>query len=93
MIPDNGGLYGSYQALDQLDDRGDPVFTTDFRDIYYTIAQQWWGLSSDTKKTWALFSNCHKNNYTLTIKFSECDHHHRQSVLYTPQCYVTFRLL
>lgn len=45
-----GGLYGTYQDLSQLDDRGDPVFTTDFRDIYNTIAQQWWALPSDAKR-------------------------------------------
>ncbi|WP_093068809.1 DUF1501 domain-containing protein [Thiothrix caldifontis] len=46
-----GGIYGTYPALDQLDQRGDPIFTTDFRDIYNTIETQWWQQPSDTSKT------------------------------------------
>ena len=39
-----GGLYGTYPTLNKLDDRGDLIHTVDFRDIYATIAKNWWGL-------------------------------------------------
>lgn len=38
-----GGLYGKYPSLYDLDDRGDLIYTVDFRDIYSTIASRWWG--------------------------------------------------
>lgn len=39
-----GGLYGTYPALDNLDDRGDLIHTVDFRDVYATIAKKWLGV-------------------------------------------------
>jgi uncharacterized protein (DUF1501 family) len=35
-----GGLYGSQPRLDDLDD-GDLKYTTDFRQVYSTVAQRW----------------------------------------------------
>ncbi len=37
-----GGFYGKQPSLTQLDN-GDLVYTTDFRSMYATIAQQFWG--------------------------------------------------
>lgn len=39
-----GGLYGEYPSLTDLDERGDLVYTTDFRDIYSVIRNNWWNL-------------------------------------------------
>lgn len=39
-----GGLYGEYPSLTNLDERGDLVYTTDFRDIYSVIRNNWWNL-------------------------------------------------
>ncbi|MBK1646546.1 hypothetical protein CKO25_18225 [Thiocapsa imhoffii] len=36
-----GGLYGTAPDLTTLD-RGDPVQTTDYRQLYATIAERWW---------------------------------------------------
>lgn len=38
-----GGRYGKRPALDTLDANGDLRFTTDFRQMYNTIATKWWG--------------------------------------------------
>lgn len=38
----NGGLFGRYPSLTDLDSQGDVRFTTDFRALYSTIAAQWW---------------------------------------------------
>ena len=40
-----GGLFGRAPALDELDD-GDPVFTTDFRSVYATVIERWFGASA-----------------------------------------------
>ncbi len=37
-----GGFVGAQPGLRQLDD-GDQIFSTDFRRLYATIAQDWWG--------------------------------------------------
>lgn len=42
-----GGLYGEQPRLDQLDDEGNLRFSTDFRRLYATAIQDWWGLPSD----------------------------------------------
>lgn len=44
-----GGLYGTYPSLSNLDDRGDLIYTVDFRDIYSTIATNWWGKTTSGK--------------------------------------------
>jgi uncharacterized protein (DUF1501 family) len=36
-----GGLYGSLPNLADLDDVGDPKFTTDFRDVYTAVLRDW----------------------------------------------------
>ena len=38
-----GGIYGKYPSLKRLDKRGDLIYTVDFRDVYATIADKWWG--------------------------------------------------
>lgn len=43
-----GGFYGQAPALDTLDKRGDLIYTTDFRDVYRSIAQHWWMYSDQT---------------------------------------------
>ena len=42
-----GGLYGAAPSLTDLDN-GDLKFTTDYRTLYATIAQNWYGLSPDS---------------------------------------------
>lgn len=42
-----GGFYGEQPSLTDLDDRGDMFHTTDFRDMYATIREDWWELKSD----------------------------------------------
>jgi uncharacterized protein (DUF1501 family) len=42
--PVNGGLYGEHANLTDLDNSGDPVFSTDYRSIYRTILNNWFGL-------------------------------------------------
>jgi uncharacterized protein (DUF1501 family) len=44
-----GGLYGSYPSLENLDNRGDLIYTTDFRDVYDSIGNHWWGISEDSQ--------------------------------------------
>ena len=40
-----GGLYGLRPALDRLDGNGNLPFAVDFRDIYATILERWWGMN------------------------------------------------
>ena len=40
-----GGLHGVYPELDGLD-RGDLIYTTDFRGLYKTIIRDWWRSNS-----------------------------------------------
>jgi uncharacterized protein (DUF1501 family) len=43
--PVKGGLYGKQPDLEKLHD-GDPVFTTDFRQVYSTVLDGWLGVAS-----------------------------------------------
>jgi uncharacterized protein (DUF1501 family) len=38
-----GGIYGKYPSLRNLDKRGDLIYTVDFKDVYATVADKWWG--------------------------------------------------
>lgn len=42
-----GGLYGQAPDLNRLDGNQNVLYTTDFRQIYTTVAQQWWGVKAD----------------------------------------------
>ncbi|MEY4425923.1 MAG: hypothetical protein RL535_221 [Pseudomonadota bacterium] len=42
-----GGMYGKAPDLNRLDGNQNVLYTTDFRQIYTTVAQQWWGVNSD----------------------------------------------
>jgi uncharacterized protein (DUF1501 family) len=37
-----GGLYGTHPSLDRLDN-GDAIYTTDFRSVYVTVVEKWFG--------------------------------------------------
>jgi uncharacterized protein (DUF1501 family) len=41
-----GGLYGLPPALTRLDANGNPPFAVDFRDMYATALERWWGVNS-----------------------------------------------
>jgi uncharacterized protein (DUF1501 family) len=41
-----GGLYGQRPALDRLDGNGNLPFAVDFRNIYATVLEHWWGASA-----------------------------------------------
>jgi len=41
-----GGLYGPPPALSRLDGNGNPPFAVDFRDLYATVLERWWGTDS-----------------------------------------------
>lgn len=43
-----GGLYGQAPDLNRLDGNQNVLYTTDFRQIYTTVAQQWWGVNADS---------------------------------------------
>ena len=43
-----GGLYGQAPDLNRLDGNQNVVYTTDFRQIYATVAQQWWGVNAES---------------------------------------------
>jgi uncharacterized protein (DUF1501 family) len=43
-----GGLYGKAPDLNRLDGNQNVLYTTDFRQIYTTVAQQWWGVNADS---------------------------------------------
>jgi uncharacterized protein (DUF1501 family) len=40
-----GGLYGTYPSLTDLED-GDLKYTVDYRSLYATVIERWWGLSA-----------------------------------------------
>ena len=42
-----GGLYGQAPDLNRLDGNQNVLYTTDFRQIYTTVAQQWWGVNAE----------------------------------------------
>ncbi len=39
-----GGLYATQPSLTDLDENGDLKFTIDYRSLYQTIIQKWWGI-------------------------------------------------
>jgi uncharacterized protein (DUF1501 family) len=41
-----GGLYGEQPALDRLSGDGNPAYAIDFRSVYATVLDSWWGVSS-----------------------------------------------
>lgn len=41
-----GGLYGPPPALDRLDGNGNLPFAVDFRELYATVLDRWWGVDS-----------------------------------------------
>jgi len=41
-----GGFYGEAPVLDRLSGDGNPDFAVDFRAIYATVLERWWGLPS-----------------------------------------------
>ena len=42
-----GGLFGLPPALSRLDGSGNVPFAVDFRDLYATVLERWWGVDSD----------------------------------------------
>jgi uncharacterized protein (DUF1501 family) len=42
-----GGVHGEPPALDQLDRDGNLPHAIDFRSVYATLLQHWWGLDSE----------------------------------------------
>jgi len=42
-----GGLYGQPPDLTRLDSTQNALFSTDFRQLYATVAKDWWGVSPD----------------------------------------------
>ena len=42
-----GGLYGQAPDLNRLDNNQNVVHTTDFRQMYTTVAEQWWGVKAE----------------------------------------------
>lgn len=43
-----GGVYGQAPDLTRLDGNQNVVYTTDFRQMYATVAEQWWGVKAET---------------------------------------------
>lgn len=43
-----GGMYGKAPDLTRLDRNQNLLYTTDFRQIYTTVAQQWWGVNAES---------------------------------------------
>jgi uncharacterized protein (DUF1501 family) len=41
-----GGLYGMPPALDRLDGNGNLPFAVDFRELYASVLERWWGIES-----------------------------------------------
>ena len=41
-----GGLHGAQPALDRLSGDGNPSHAIDFRSVYATVLERWWGVSS-----------------------------------------------
>lgn len=41
-----GGLYGREPGLSRLDGNGNMPFAVDFRDLYATVLERWWGVDS-----------------------------------------------
>lgn len=48
--PVNGGIYGEHASLTELDGSGDPIYGLDYRTIYSSILNSWFGLEiTDTE--------------------------------------------
>jgi uncharacterized protein (DUF1501 family) len=45
--PVKGGQYGTHATLTQLDGSGDPIYGTDYRSIYTSILDDWFGLPTE----------------------------------------------
>lgn len=43
-----GGMYGELPRFDRLDGNGNLPFAVDFREVYATVLQPWWGLDSQS---------------------------------------------
>jgi len=41
-----GGLYGEQPSLDRLSGDGNPAYAIDFRSVYATVLERWWGVPS-----------------------------------------------
>ena len=41
-----GGLYGEQSRLDRLSGEGNPAYALDFRSVYATVLDRWWGVAS-----------------------------------------------
>jgi len=41
-----GGLYGLPPELSRLDGNGNLPYAVDFRDVYATVLERWWGTDS-----------------------------------------------
>ena len=41
-----GGMYGEQPALDRLSSDGNPGYAIDFRNVYATVLERWWGVAS-----------------------------------------------
>jgi uncharacterized protein (DUF1501 family) len=41
-----GGFYGAQPALDRLSGDGNPAYAIDFRSLYATVLDRWWGVPS-----------------------------------------------
>ncbi len=41
-----GGLYGEQPSLERLSGEGNPGYAIDFRSVYATVLDQWWGVPS-----------------------------------------------
>ena len=41
-----GGLYGEQPSLDRLSGDGNPAYAIDFRGVYATVLEKWWGVPS-----------------------------------------------
>jgi uncharacterized protein (DUF1501 family) len=41
-----GGLYGQQPSLERLSGDGNPAHAIDFRSVYATVLERWWGVSS-----------------------------------------------
>lgn len=67
--PVNGGLYGTQATLTELDNSGDPVYSTDYRKIYNTILTDWFGLESSSSED-VLNGNFDKFNFVNQVATS-----------------------
>lgn len=43
-----GGLYGETPDLNRLDNTQNLIYTTDFRQLYTTVARDWWGVNPES---------------------------------------------